>query len=142
MLAARDPIPLPIIENKHLPLLRAWEELDRIARQHRSQSWKDESDLVYVKAFVKEVFRWRWMSSKCIETWRMLLIGERPVELSDICPRRYEEPWHFADKRTSHHVRVCFCNLPVLCCTLHASLRVSSQWKRRLRTCHVSPVGD
>ncbi|KAI6872120.1 cytochrome P450 [Hortaea werneckii] len=40
-------------------LPKAWEELDRIVGQHRSPSWEDESELPYVKAFVKEVFRWR-----------------------------------------------------------------------------------
>ncbi|KAI0195410.1 cytochrome P450 [Astrocystis sublimbata] len=37
----------------------AWEELDRIVGQHRSPSWEDEDKMPYVKAFVKEVFRWR-----------------------------------------------------------------------------------
>lgn len=37
----------------------AWEELDRVVGPHRSPTWEDESDLPYVKAFVKEVFRWR-----------------------------------------------------------------------------------
>jgi cytochrome P450 len=40
-------------------LEKAWEELDRVVGPHRSPSWEDEGDLVYVKAFVKEVFRWR-----------------------------------------------------------------------------------
>lgn len=40
-------------------LPKAWEELDRVVGHHRSPSWEDESELVYVKAFVKEVFRWR-----------------------------------------------------------------------------------
>ncbi|KAK3721978.1 hypothetical protein LTR37_002794 [Vermiconidia calcicola] len=37
----------------------AWEELDRVVGHHRSPSWDDESELVYTKAFMKEVFRWR-----------------------------------------------------------------------------------
>ncbi|KAF7189144.1 Cytochrome P450 monooxygenase [Pseudocercospora fuligena] len=37
----------------------AWEELDRVVGHHRSPSWEDEAELIYVKAFVKEVFRWR-----------------------------------------------------------------------------------
>lgn len=40
-------------------LPRAWEELDHVVGPHRSPSWEDEQDLPYVKAFVKEVFRWR-----------------------------------------------------------------------------------
>lgn len=40
-------------------LPKAWEELDRIVGSHRSPSWEDEPNLIYVKAFVKEVFRWR-----------------------------------------------------------------------------------
>lgn len=40
-------------------LPKAWEELDRIVGHHRSPSWDDEAKLVYTKAFVKEVFRWR-----------------------------------------------------------------------------------
>ncbi|KAK5175142.1 uncharacterized protein LTR77_000279 [Saxophila tyrrhenica] len=40
-------------------LTRAWEELDRVVGHHRSPAWEDEPSLVYVKAFVKEVFRWR-----------------------------------------------------------------------------------
>ncbi|KEQ81134.1 cytochrome P450 [Aureobasidium pullulans EXF-150] len=37
----------------------AWEELDRVVGPDRSPSWEDEPHLPYVKAFVKEVFRWR-----------------------------------------------------------------------------------
>ncbi|OJJ55206.1 hypothetical protein ASPSYDRAFT_1160562 [Aspergillus sydowii CBS 593.65] len=40
-------------------LPRAWEELDRVVGPHRSPAFEDESELVYVKAFVKEVLRWR-----------------------------------------------------------------------------------
>ena len=40
-------------------LPKAWEELDRVVGPHRSPSWEDEPELVYTKAFVKEVFRWR-----------------------------------------------------------------------------------
>lgn len=40
-------------------LPKAWEELDRVVGHHRSPTWDDEPDLVYTKAFVKEVFRWR-----------------------------------------------------------------------------------
>ena len=40
-------------------LPKAWEELDRVVGPHRSPSWEDEPQLVYTKAFVKEVFRWR-----------------------------------------------------------------------------------
>lgn len=40
-------------------LPKAWEELDRVVGHNRSPSWEDESELVYVKAFVKEVLRWR-----------------------------------------------------------------------------------
>lgn len=38
---------------------RAWEELDRVVGPHRSPTFEDEKDLVYVKALVKEVLRWR-----------------------------------------------------------------------------------
>jgi cytochrome P450 len=37
----------------------AWEELDRVVGPHRSPGWEDEDKLPYVKAFVKEVLRWR-----------------------------------------------------------------------------------
>ncbi|RDW72533.1 cytochrome P450 [Aspergillus mulundensis] len=37
----------------------AWEELDRVVGPHRSPDFEDERDLPYVKAFVKEVLRWR-----------------------------------------------------------------------------------
>lgn len=40
-------------------LSKAWEELDRVVGPHRSPGWEDEVHLPYVKAFVKEVFRWR-----------------------------------------------------------------------------------
>ncbi|KAI2776230.1 cytochrome P450 [Daldinia loculata] len=40
-------------------LVPAWEELDRVIGSHRSPTWEDEEKLPYVKAFVKEVFRWR-----------------------------------------------------------------------------------
>lgn len=40
-------------------LPKAWEELDRVVGPHRSPSWEDEPELVYTKALVKEVFRWR-----------------------------------------------------------------------------------
>ena len=40
-------------------LSKAWEELDRVVGPHRSPNFEDEKDLVYVKAFVKEVLRWR-----------------------------------------------------------------------------------
>jgi len=38
-------------------LPRAWEELDQVVGSYRSPSLED--DLPYVRAFVKEVFRWR-----------------------------------------------------------------------------------
>ncbi|KAF8860210.1 putative cytochrome P450 [Acephala macrosclerotiorum] len=40
-------------------LPRAWEELDRVVGPDRSPSMDDELNLPYIKAFVKEVFRWR-----------------------------------------------------------------------------------
>jgi cytochrome P450 len=40
-------------------LIPAWEELDRVVGPHRSPHFDDESNLPYVKAFVKEVLRWR-----------------------------------------------------------------------------------
>lgn len=40
-------------------LPKAWEELDRVVGPHRSPNFDDEPDLVYVKALVKEVLRWR-----------------------------------------------------------------------------------
>ncbi|KAK6842968.1 hypothetical protein PG995_001982 [Apiospora arundinis] len=40
-------------------LAPAWEELDRVVGPYRSPAWEDEESLPYVKAFVKEVFRWR-----------------------------------------------------------------------------------
>jgi cytochrome P450 len=40
-------------------LPRAWEELDRVVGPHRSPNFEDEPNLIYVKAFAKEVLRWR-----------------------------------------------------------------------------------
>jgi cytochrome P450 len=40
-------------------LPKAWEELDRVVGPNRSPNFDDEPNLVYVKAFVKEVLRWR-----------------------------------------------------------------------------------
>lgn len=40
-------------------LLPAWEELDRVVGPHRSPQFDDEPNMPYIKAFVKEVFRWR-----------------------------------------------------------------------------------
>ncbi|KAF2652764.1 cytochrome P450 [Lophiostoma macrostomum CBS 122681] len=40
-------------------LIPAWEELDRIVGSGRSPSFEDEVNLPYMRAFVKEVFRWR-----------------------------------------------------------------------------------
>ncbi|KAF2462274.1 putative cytochrome P450 [Lineolata rhizophorae] len=37
----------------------AWEELDRVVGPHRSPTFDDEPNLPYVKAFMKEVLRWR-----------------------------------------------------------------------------------
>ena len=37
----------------------AWEELDRVVGRSRSPRFSDEAALPYVRAFVKEVFRWR-----------------------------------------------------------------------------------
>lgn len=37
----------------------AWEELDRVVGANRSPHFDDEPNLPYIKAFVKEVFRWR-----------------------------------------------------------------------------------
>ncbi len=38
---------------------RLGKNLDRVVGHHRSPTFDDEPSLVYVKAFVKEVFRWR-----------------------------------------------------------------------------------
>jgi cytochrome P450 len=38
---------------------RAWRELDQVVGHSRSPDWDDEDQLIYVKALVKEVFRWR-----------------------------------------------------------------------------------
>lgn len=40
-------------------LAPAWEELDRVVGPGRSPHWDDEPHLPYVRAFVKEVLRWR-----------------------------------------------------------------------------------
>lgn len=40
-------------------LPKAWEELDRVVGHRRSPTFEDEPNLPYVKAFVKEVLRWR-----------------------------------------------------------------------------------
>ncbi|CAO2652083.1 Nn.00g003660.m01.CDS01 [Neocucurbitaria sp. VM-36] len=40
-------------------LISAWEELDRVVGQDRSPSFDDDANLPYMRAFVKEVFRWR-----------------------------------------------------------------------------------
>jgi hypothetical protein len=40
-------------------LPKAWEELDRVVGPKRSPTMDDEPNLPYIKAFVKEVFRWR-----------------------------------------------------------------------------------
>lgn len=40
-------------------LPKAWEELDRVVGPHRSPTFEDEPNLPYVKAFMKEVLRWR-----------------------------------------------------------------------------------
>jgi hypothetical protein len=40
-------------------LPKAWEELDRVVGPYKSPSFNDEPNLVYIKAFVKEVLRWR-----------------------------------------------------------------------------------
>jgi cytochrome P450 len=40
-------------------LPKAWEELDRVVGPHRSPTFEDEANLPYVKAFAKEVLRWR-----------------------------------------------------------------------------------
>ncbi|KAL6166494.1 hypothetical protein ACJQWK_07845 [Exserohilum turcicum] len=37
----------------------AWEELDRVVGPDRSPSFEDDANLPYIRAFVKEVFRWR-----------------------------------------------------------------------------------
>ncbi|CBX98861.1 hypothetical protein IAQ61_007524 [Plenodomus lingam] len=37
----------------------AWEELDRVVGPDRSPSFDDDANLPYMRAFVKEVFRWR-----------------------------------------------------------------------------------
>ncbi|KAF2787546.1 cytochrome P450 [Melanomma pulvis-pyrius CBS 109.77] len=40
-------------------LIPAWEELDRVVGSDRSPSFEDEVNLPYMRALVKEVFRWR-----------------------------------------------------------------------------------
>jgi len=40
-------------------LIPAWEELDRVVGSDRSPSFEDDADLPYMRALVKEVFRWR-----------------------------------------------------------------------------------
>ncbi|KAF2005631.1 cytochrome P450 [Amniculicola lignicola CBS 123094] len=40
-------------------LIPAWEELDRVVGHGRSPAFDDDKDLPYMRAFVKEVFRWR-----------------------------------------------------------------------------------
>lgn len=40
-------------------LIPAWEELDRVVGSDRSPTFEDDADLPYMRAFVKEVFRWR-----------------------------------------------------------------------------------
>ncbi|KAH6675777.1 putative cytochrome P450 [Halenospora varia] len=40
-------------------LQKAYEELDRVVGPNRSPTMDDEPNLPYIKAFVKEVFRWR-----------------------------------------------------------------------------------
>ena len=40
-------------------LARAQEELDRVVGRRRSPTWDDEPNLPYVRAVVKETFRWR-----------------------------------------------------------------------------------
>jgi hypothetical protein len=40
-------------------LIPAWEELDSVVGFDRSPSFDDDADLPYMRAFVKEVFRWR-----------------------------------------------------------------------------------
>ncbi|PVH96974.1 cytochrome P450 [Periconia macrospinosa] len=40
-------------------LIPAWEELDRVVGPDRSPTFDDDADLPYMRAFVKEVFRWR-----------------------------------------------------------------------------------
>ncbi|RFU30710.1 hypothetical protein B7463_g5630, partial [Scytalidium lignicola] len=40
-------------------LPKAWEELDGVVGLHREPTFEDEPNLVYVKAVVKEVLRWR-----------------------------------------------------------------------------------
>lgn len=40
-------------------LAPAWEELDRVVGPDRSPEFADDANLPYVRAFVKEVFRWR-----------------------------------------------------------------------------------
>ena len=57
-------------------LPKAWEELDRVVGPHRSPSWEDEPQLVYTKAFVKEVFRWRSVA----------IIGGRECPLGSVVP--------------------------------------------------------
>ncbi|KAH8722584.1 cytochrome P450 [Phaeosphaeriaceae sp. PMI808] len=40
-------------------MVPAWEELDRVVGSVRSPSFDDDANLPYLRAFVKEVFRWR-----------------------------------------------------------------------------------
>lgn len=40
-------------------LIPAWEELDRVVGFDRSPSFDDDANLPYMRAFVKEIFRWR-----------------------------------------------------------------------------------
>jgi cytochrome P450 len=40
-------------------MIPAWEELDRVVGPDRSPSFDDDASLPYIRAFVKEVFRWR-----------------------------------------------------------------------------------
>ena len=71
-------------------LPKAWEELDRIVGHHRSPTWEDEAELVYTKAFVKEVFRWRSVAiiggQVCMQLDESLFQVQGPVVATTCSP--------------------------------------------------------
>jgi len=75
----------------------AWEELDRVVGSDRSPSFDDDASLPYMRAFVKEVFRWRSVA----------IIGGQPhAPVQDDCYNGYLIPkstWIQGNVWAIHH---------------------------------------
>ncbi|KAH7137043.1 cytochrome P450 [Dactylonectria estremocensis] len=90
---------------------RAQEELDRVVGNTRMPSWGDEADLLYIRAIIKELLRWRpvnkfgmfhsvteddWYKGQFIPKDSIIVLNWWAIHYD---PERYPEPEKFKPER-------------------------------------------